>query len=107
MPSPIRISVRAAPGAIAWHVPTVEQGEPFAEVNANRSTFHFPDVDADEPSPSLRAWMTEGVRNALRRDGLKRWIIWPDQSVTSFVDRDLTPHLRPAPSQDHGDQHAR
>lgn len=97
MPSPIRISVRAAPGAIAWHVPTVEPGEPFAEVNANRSTFHFPDVDADNPSSALRAWMTEGVRNAVRRDGLKRWIIWSNLSVTSFVDRDLTPHLRLAP----------
>jgi hypothetical protein len=107
MSQPIRISVRAAPCAIAWHVPTVEAGEPFAEVNANRSTFHFDNADANDPSPTLRAWMTEGVRNAVRRDGLKRWIIWPDQSVTSFVDPDLTPHLRPATSQDHGDKHAR
>ena len=97
MPSPIRISVRAAPGAIAWHAPTVEAGEPFAEVHANRSTFHYPDVNADDPSPSLRAWMTEGVRNAVRRDGLRRWIIWSDLSVTSFIDADLTPHLKPAP----------
>jgi len=107
MSQPTRISVRAAPGAVAWHVPAIEAGQPFAEVNANRSTFHFPDVDGDDPSPSLRAWMTEGVRNAVRRDGLKRWIIWPDQSVTSFIDADLTPHLKLPPSQDHGKQHAR
>ena len=94
---PIRISVRAAPCAIAWHVPTVEPGEPFAEVTANRSTFHFPDVDADDPSTLLRAWMTQAVRDAVRRDGLKRWIIWSDLSVTSFIDADLTPHLKPAP----------
>ncbi len=97
MSQPIRISVRAAPCAIAWHVPTVEAGEPFADVNANRSTFRFPDVDADDPSPSLRAWMTECVGDAVRRDGLKRWIIWSDLSVTSFIDADLTPHLKPAP----------
>ena len=97
MSQPVRISVRAAPCAIGWHVPTIEMGEPFAKITVNRSTFHFPDVDADDPSPSLRAWMTEGVRNAVRRDGLKRWIIWPDQSVTSFIAADLTPHLKPAP----------
>ena len=98
MSQPIRISVRAAPGAFAWHVPTVEAGEPFAEVNASRSTFRFPDYrDDHDPSPSLRAWMTEGVRNAVRRDGLRRWIIWSDLSVTSFIDANLTPHLKPAP----------
>lgn len=98
MQSPIRISVRAAPGAIAWHVPTVDAGEPFAEVNANRSIFNYPDVDADDPSTLLRAWMTQAVRDAVRRDNLKRWIIWPDQSVTSFIDADLTPHVKPPPS---------
>ncbi|PTQ58160.1 hypothetical protein C8J45_1291 [Sphingomonas sp. PP-CE-3G-477] len=97
MPQPVRISVRAAPSAIAWHIPTIEQGDAFVEVTVSRSTFHFPDVDADDPSPALRAWMTEGVRNAVRRDGLRRWIIWSDLSVTSFIDADLTPHLKPAP----------
>lgn len=101
MPSPIRISVRAAPGVIAWHVPIVEAGEPFAEVNANRSTFRFPDADTDDLSPPLRAWMTEAVRNAVRRDSLKRWIIWPNLSVTSFIDHDLTPHVKPSPSRFH------
>ena len=70
MSQPTRISVRAAPGAIAWHVPTIEAGQPFAEVNANWSTFHFDNADANDPSPSLRAWMTQAVRDAVRRDGL-------------------------------------
>jgi hypothetical protein len=105
MSQPIRISVRAAPGAVAWHAPTIEAGEPFAEVNANRSTFHLPDADAHNPSPSLREWMTQSVRAAVERDHLKRWIIWSDQSVTSFVSPDLTPHWKPAPSGDHGGQH--
>jgi hypothetical protein len=107
MSQPIRISVRAAPGAIAWHIPTIKTGDPFAEVNVNRSTFNFPDADTNDPSPLLREWMTQSVREAVERDRLKRWIMWPDQSVTSFVDRDLTPHLKPAPSRDNGDQHAR
>jgi hypothetical protein len=51
----IRISVRAAPYAIAWHVPAIEAGEAFAEVSVSASTFRFPDADADEPSPALRA----------------------------------------------------
>ena len=107
MSQPIRISVRAVPCAVAWHIPTIKAGEPFAEVNANRSTFHFDNADADDPSTLLRAWMIQAVRDAVRRDGHRRWIIWSDQSVTSFVDPDLTPHLRPAPPQDHGDKHAR
>jgi len=108
MSQPVRISVRAAPCAVAWHVPTIEMGEPFAEITVSRSTFRFPDHrDDHDPSTLLRAWMTQAVRDAVRQDGLKRWIIWSDLSVTSFVDRDLTPHLRPAPSKDHGDKHAR
>lgn len=105
MSRPVRISVRAAPGAIAWHIPTIKAGEPFADVNANRSIFHFDNADTNDPGPSLRAWMIEGVRNAVHQDGLKRWIIWPDLSVTSFVGPNLTPHLRPAKPQYHGPQH--
>lgn len=107
MSQPIRISVRAAPAVVAWHIPAIEAGDPFAEVNANRSAFHLPDADPHHPSPALRAWIVEHVRQAIGRDHLKRWIIWPGGAVTSFIPPDLTPHLRPAPSKDHGDKHVR
>jgi hypothetical protein len=106
MPDTIRISVRAAPAAIAWHIPAIEQGAAFAEITVSASTFRYPDADAHDPSPSLRAWMTQSVRAAILRDRLKRWIIWPDASVTSFPGPDFMPHLRPAPSRHHGEEHA-
>jgi hypothetical protein len=97
MPKPTRISVRAAPAAIAWHALRIETGEPSAEVNVNTSTFRFPDAldDTGMPTPSCQAWIIQAVRSAILRDGLKRWVTWPDLEVTSFTGPDLTPHHRP------------
>lgn len=78
----------------------------MAEVSANRSTFCFPHADARDPDPALRAWMTKNIREAIHRDGLKRWILWPEGSVTSFVGSDLATHHRPTPPKHHGDEHA-
>ncbi len=78
----------------------------MAEVSANRSTFCFPHADERDPDPALRAWMTKNIREAIRRDGLKRWILWPEGSVTSFVGPDLATHHRTAPPKHHGDEHA-
>jgi hypothetical protein len=94
----VRISIRAAPAVIAWHAPRLQTGEPFAEVNINTSTFRFPDAldEAGFPTASCRQWITKAVREAILRDALKRWVTWPDLSVTSFPGPDLTPHHRPS-----------
>lgn len=98
MPHPIRISVRAAPAVIAWHTPKIQSGEPLAEVGVNTSTFHLPNAvdDAGMPTQALREWIIQAIRHAIRQDELRRWITWPDLSVTAFVEPDLTPHHRPA-----------
>jgi hypothetical protein len=93
----VQISIRAAPAVIAWHASRLETGEPFAEVNINTSTFRHPDaVDSTgAPTDACRVWITQAVRQAILRDNLKRWVTWPDLSVTSFPGPDLTPHHRP------------
>ena len=101
MPTLVRISVRAAPAAIAWHTPRLETGEPFAEVNVNTSIFRHPDAidSVGTPARAYRQWIIHAVREAILRDGLKRWVTWPDLSVTSFPEPDLMPHHRlPQPS---------
>jgi hypothetical protein len=104
VPNPVRISIRAAPAVIAWHIPRIEAGEPSAEVNVSTSTFSHPNAldEAGFPTASCRQWITKAVREAILRDTLKRWVTWPDLSVTSFPEPDLTPHHRapqPTPSR--------
>jgi len=104
MPNPVRISIRAAPAVIAWHVPRIEAGDTSAEVNIITSTFRHPDAldEAGFPTASCRQWIAKAVREAILRDALKRWVTWPDLSVTSFPGPNLTPHHRapqPAPSR--------
>ncbi|GAA0677563.1 hypothetical protein [Sphingomonas insulae] len=95
--NPVRISIRAAPAVIAWHIPHIETGETSAEVNINTSNFHHPDAldEADAPTDACREWIIHAVQAAIQRDGLKRWITWPDLGVTSFPGPNLTPHHRP------------
>lgn len=104
MPNPVRISIRAAPAVIAWHAPLIEAGELSAEVNVSTSTFSHPNAldEVGAPTDACRAWITQAVREAILRDALKRWVTWPDLSVTSFAGPDLTPYHRPpqpAPSR--------
>jgi hypothetical protein len=96
---PIRISVRAAPAVVAWHAPTIEDGVLWAEVRVSHSNFRFPcpfDENGDL-TKGCRTWIVEAVRSAIQRDGLKRWITWPDLAVTSFAGVDLVAHDREIP----------
>jgi hypothetical protein len=97
MPNPVRISIRAAPAVIAWHIPNIETGEASAEISINTSNFYHPDAldEADAPTDACREWIIQAVQAAIQRDGLKRWITWPDLGVTSFTGADLTPHHQP------------
>lgn len=97
IPNPVRISIRAAPAVVAWHAPRIEVGEPSAEIGVSASTVRYPDAfdDVGELTPPCRDWITQAVRAAILRDGLKRWVTWPDLAVTSFPGANLTPNHRP------------
>ena len=99
MNRPIRISVRAAPAVVAWHEPVTEDGVLWAEVRVSHSNFRFPcPFDRNgEVIEGCRTWIVEAVRGAIQRDGLRRWVTWPNLAVTSFVGVDLVVHHRKDP----------
>jgi hypothetical protein len=99
--SPIMgLTIRVMPAAFKWQPFTIKDGEPSASIDLNHADIRYPrPLDADgEPTPACRDFLVQVVRNAMRNNGLRMWITWPDLSSTSFTGSDLTPHLRLPPA---------
>ena len=90
-----RISVKLIPAFFGEHAVNIQLGEPRASLALNRADIWFPDPFAENhPTDACRHFITEAVRQAVRRDRHERWISWPDGSVTYFTQLDLSPVLR-------------
>lgn len=96
--------VRCMPAVFAQHDIRVEEGEPFADIGLNRSSWRFPQPYGQNGHPTAvcREWIVENVRAAVSRDGHHRLIIWPDESVTVC---NAVPSLRSNRPSDHQEQH--
>lgn len=94
------VNVRLMPAVAALHEVDIQPGEPKADMGVNRTAVRFPDPFNEDghPTDACRDFITESIRDAIRRDRRKRWISWPDRSTTSFTADDVAPVLRPAPA---------
>lgn len=100
----ILVHVRCIPGVYAQHEAKIEDGERFAEISINASRLRYPSpLNDGHPTVECREWLTDAVAETVRRDGHKRCIFWPDDSVTLF-NENCEPYLR-QPSNDHEAQH--
>ncbi|KQM51179.1 hypothetical protein ASE69_07635 [Sphingomonas sp. Leaf208] len=92
-----RISVKLIPAFFGEHAVNIQPGEPHATIALNRADIWFPDpFIGNNPTDACRDYITEAVRQSVHRDRHERWISWPDGSLTSFTQVDLSPVLQPA-----------
>lgn len=90
-----RISVRLMPAFFGQHIVNIRPGDAHATIALNRSDIWFPEAfDEGHPTPACRNFITESVRQAVRRDHHKRCINWSNGSSTLFTEGSLTPILR-------------
>jgi hypothetical protein len=91
-----RIGVRLMPAFFGEHTVNIQPGDPHASIALNRADIRFPEpFDDDHLTQACRAFITEAVRQAVRRDQHMRLINWPDGSSTLFTRDRLMPILRP------------
>lgn len=97
-PKPVtRIGVRLMPAFYGQHIVAIDPGDPRASIALNRTVIRFPEPFNDgHPTDACRAFITEAVREAIRRDRHRRWISWSDGSSTSFTRDEAIPISRAA-----------
>lgn len=96
----VKVSVRLMPAVAGLHIVDIQSGQPCADTGINRTAVSFPEPWGKDghPTQECRTFITESIRQAVRRDRRKRWISWPDGSTTSFTADDVLPILRPPPA---------
>ena len=82
----IIIRVRAMAAIYAQHTAHIDDGEPLAEIDLNRSRLRFPSPFKANGHPTVRCrqWLTKAVAQTIVRDGHHRMIEWPDETFTTF-----------------------
>jgi hypothetical protein len=96
-PKQVKISVRLMPAVAGLHIVDLRAGRPHADMGINRTAVSFPEPWGKDghPTKACRSFITESIRDAIRRDHRKRWIAWPDGSCTGFTLDDVEAVLRP------------
>lgn len=86
-PQQTTIITRLIPAVFGTCRVSITDGDPHASIGANRADIRFPQpFDENGLTDACRAFIITAAREALRADGLKRWITWPDRSVTAVTD---------------------